>query len=282
MKRVHIEEAIFKALMIASILIVVGCLASVFISVLMKGVPAISLEMVTQTPKGGYYLGKEGGILNAIIGSLYLAIGATLLSLVLALPLALYLSEYLGETRTTSYIRRVLDILCGIPSIVYGAFAFTIMITVGVRASLGWGIITVSMFEFPYMTRAIDEVLKKVPVKMRETSLALGLTRWETASRVVFKQALPGILTAVIIGFGRAIGDAAAVLLTAGYTDNIPTSLGDPVATLPLAVFFQLSVPIAEVQQRAYAAGAILLFIVLGLSVLSRWGVARLMKNVVR
>ncbi len=282
MKQAHLEETIFKTLMILSLLIVLGSLASVFISVLMKGIPALSLEMITQTPKGGYYLGKEGGILNAIIGSLYLALGATTISIVLALPLALYLNEYLGETRSTSYLRRALDVLCGIPSIVYGAYAFTIMITLGVRASLGWGILTVSMFEFPYMTRAIDEVLKKVPMNLRETSYALGSTSWETASQVVIKQTLPGILTAIIIGFGRAIGDAAAVLLTAGYTDNIPTSLGDPVATLPLAIFFQLSVPIAEVQQRAYASGAILLFIVLGLSILSRWGTTRLMKYVIR
>ncbi len=282
MKRAHIEEEVFKALMMGSTLIVVGSLASVFISVLWRGAPALTLEMITQTPKGGYYLGKEGGILNAIIGSLYLAIGATVLSSFLAIPLAIYLSEYLGETRLTSYIRRVLDVLCGIPSIVYGAFTFTIMVAVGARASLLWGIITITMFEFPIITRNVDEILKKVPFKLRETSLSLGATRWEMSSEVIIKQAMPGILSAILIGFGRAIGDAAAVLLTAGYTDNIPQSLSDPVASLPLAVFFQLSTPIAEVQQRAYAAGAILLFIVLGLSFVSRLLGSHLMKYVVR
>ena len=282
MKRAYIEESIFKALMIISTLIVVGSLASVFISVLWKGAPSLTLDMITQTPKGGYYLGKEGGILNAIIGSIYLAIGATILSSALAIPLALYLSEYLGETRLTSYIRRVLDVLCGIPSIVYGAFTFTIMVAVGARASLLWGIITIAMFEFPIITRNVDEVLKKVPFKLRETALSLGATRWEMSSEVIIRQALPGILSAILIGLGRAIGDAAAVFLTAGYTDNIPQSLSDPVASLPLAVFFQLSTPITEVQQRAYAAGAILLFIVLGLSLASRWLGSQLTKYVVK
>jgi len=216
------------------------------------------------------------------MGSFYVASGATVVSFAVSLPIALYLTEYLGEGRNTSLLRRVLDVLCGIPSIVYGAFAFTIMIALKVRASLLWGIIAVTLFEFPLMTRAIDEVLKKVPARLRETAFALGCTRWEVCTGVVSRQALPGILSAVLLSFGRAIGDAAAVLLTAGYTDNIPTSLSDPVATLPLAVFFQLSTPIPEVQRRAYASGLVLLLMVLGLSALSRWGSRRLMKYVVR
>jgi phosphate transport system permease protein len=280
--RRRMEEHVFLVLMSGSILVVVGSLLSMFLTVLGKGLGALSLAMVTQTPRGGYYLGKEGGILNAIIGSLYLATGSTLLSVLVSVPIAIYLYEYAGESRRTSYTRRMLDALCGIPSIVYGAFMFTVMIYLRVRASLLWGILTVTLFEFPMMTRGVDEVLRTVPNRLRETAFSLGSTRFEAATRVVLRQALPGILTTVLIGFGRAIGDAAAVLLTAGYTDNIPSSLMDPVATLPLAVFFQLSTPIPEVQQRAYASGIILLFIVLGLSVFSRWSSKRLMRYVVR
>ena len=280
--RRRMEERVFLVLMSGSILIVVGSLLSMFLTVLGKGLGALSLDMVTQTPKGGYYLGKEGGILNAIVGSLYLATGSTLLSVLVSLPIAVYLYEYAGESRRTSYTRRMLDALCGVPSIVYGAFAFTVMIYLRMRASLFWGILTVTLFEFPMMTRGIDEVLRTVPNRLRETAFSLGSTKFEAATQVVLRQAMPGILTTVLIGFGRAIGDAAAVLLTAGYTDNIPSSLMDPVATLPLAVFFQLSTPIPEVQQRAYASGIILLFIVLGLSVVSRWSSKRLMRYVVR
>jgi phosphate transport system permease protein len=276
------EEAVFRGLMVLSTALVVGSMAAVFASVTLRGLPALTIEMVTQTPKGGYYLGREGGILNAIVGSLYLATASTALSLLVGLPLALYATEELGDTRTASYYRRALDALCGIPSIVYGAFVFTVMIALRARASLLWGIVAVTLFEFPVMARAIDEVLKKVPTRLRETAYALGATRWEVASRVVTRQAAPGILSAVLLGFGRAIGDAAAVMLTAGYTDHIPVSLGDQAATLPLAVFFQLASPVPEVQQRAYASGIVLLLVVLGLSVASRWASGRAMRYVGR
>jgi len=277
-----LEEAFFKGLMLLSTSIVVGSLLAVFAVVILKGAPALSLSMLTQTPKGGYYLGKEGGILNAIIGSLYLASGATALGFLLSLPIVLYINEYAGKSRFASLTRLSLDVLWGIPSIVYGAFAFIIMLYVGARASLLWGIITVTLFVFPIMTRAIDEVMKMSPFKLREASYALGSTRLETALKVVTRQTLPGILTAVLLAFGRGIGDAASVLLTAGYTDSVPHSLFDPVATLPLAVFFQLGTPIPEVQQRAYASGVILLVLVLLLSIASRLSTRRFVKYVIK
>jgi len=282
MRRSSLEEAVFRGLMVLSTALVLSSLLAVLTSVTLRGLPALSLEMITQTPKGGYYLGKEGGILNAIVGSIYLATASTALSLLIGLPVAFYTTEELGETRKASYFRRILDALCGIPSIVYGAFVFTVMILLRARASLLWGIVAVTLFEFPVMARAIDEVLKKVPARLRETAYALGATRWEVASRVVIRQAGPGILSAVLLCFGRAIGDAAAVMLTAGYTDNIPTSLGDQIATLPLAVFFQLASPVQEVQQRAYASGIVLLAMVLGLSAVSRWASNRAMRYVGR
>ena len=282
MNKRKLEEAFFKALMLLSTSIVVGSLSAVFAVVILKGAPALSLSMLTQTPKGGYYLGKEGGILNAIIGSLYLAIGATALAFLLSLPIALYLNEYAGKSRFASFTRLSLDVLWGIPSIVYGAFAFIIMLYVGARASLLWGIITVTLFVFPIMTRAIDEVMKMSPFKLREASYALGSTRLETALKVMTRQTLPGMLTAILLAFGRGIGDAASVLLTAGYTDSIPRSLFDPVATLPLAVFFQLGTPIPEVQQRAYASGVVLLALVLLLSIASRISTRKFMKYVIK
>jgi len=277
-----LEEAFFKGLMLLSTSIVVGSLLAVFAVVILNGAPALSISMLTQTPKGGYYLGKEGGILNAIIGSLYLASGATALAFLLSLPIALYLNEYAGKSRFASLTRLSLDVLWGIPSIVYGAFAFIIMLYLGARASLLWGIITVTLFVFPIMTRAIDEVVKMSPFKLREASYALGSTRLETALKVLTRQTLPGMLTAVILAFGRAIGDAASVLLTAGYTDSVPRSLFDPVATLPLAVFFQLGTPIPEVQQRAYASGVILLVLVLLLSIASRLSTRKFMKYLIK
>jgi len=176
-------------------------------------------------------------------------------------------------------IRFFLDLLWGIPSIVYGAFGFTIMIYFGLQTSLLAGIITVTLFIIPIMVRAMDEVLKTVPVGLLETSLSLGSTQSETAFKVFLRQASPGLVTAVLLSFGRAIGDAASVLFTTGYTDYIPTSLGQPTATLPLSIFFQLSSPIEEVQNRAYASAVVLTVIILIISVLARLYARRYQKN---
>lgn len=282
MDKRKLEENFFKILMTASTFIVIGSLFAVFAVVVWKGAPALTISMITQTPKGGYYLGKEGGILNAIVGSLYLAGEATALAFILSIPIVLYLHEYAGKSRLASFIRLSLDVSAGVPSIVYGAVCFTIMLSLRMRASLFWGIITVALFILPIMARAMDEVVGMVPFKLREASYALGATRLETVLKVVSRQALPGILTAVLLAFGRGIGDAASVLFTAGYTDSIAVSLFDPAATLPLAVFFQLGTPIPEVQQRAYASGVILLILILLFSVASRLLTRKFSKFVVR
>jgi phosphate transport system permease protein len=255
--------------MILSTAIIVGILFAIVVTVVLKGAPALSLSMLTQTPKGGYYLGKGGGILNAIIGSLYLAFGATALSLFIALPVAFYLQEYASE-RFSNFVRLSLEILWGVPSIVYGAFGFIIMLHLGLRASLLGGIITLTLLILPIMTRAMDEVMRMVAFELREASYGLGSTKLEVVSKVISRQTLPGIVTAVLLAFGRGIGDAASILFTAGYTDHIPHSLLDPVASLPLAVFFQLGTPFPEVQERAYASAVVLLVIILITSVSSR------------
>ena len=282
LSRRRLEEAFIKAIMVASLFLVAGSLGLILATVIVKGLPGLNLAMLTQTPKGGYYLGKEGGILNAIIGSLYLAGGATIMALLLSLPIALYLQAYVRRSRWAMLVRLSLDVLWGIPSIVYGAFGFTLMLALGLRASLLGGILALALLELPILTRAMDEVIRMMPFDLEAASYALGATRLETATRVVVRQMLPGILTAVLLAFGRGIGDAASVLFTAGYTDRIPTSLLRPAASLPLAVFFQLGTPFPEVQARAYAAALVLTVIVLAVRLGSRWLAARLGKYVIR
>jgi len=267
-----IEENFFKVLMIFSTLIIFASLFWILIIVAIKGVPAMNLAMITQAPKGGFYLGKEGGILNAIIGSLLVASGSTLLALILSLPIVLYINVYLTKkSRLAMFTRFSLDVLWGIPSIVYGAFGFSIMLFFGLRASLLGGIITVALLIIPIMSRAMDEVMQMVPIELISASYSLGANRLETALKVVARQALPGVLTAVLIAFGRGIGDAASVIFTAGYTDSISFSLFRPVATLPLAIFYQLGTPFPEVQARAHASSLILTIIIMLISIASRY-----------
>ena len=136
--------------------------------------------MLIQTPKGGYYLGKEGGIANAIVGSLCLSFGASVLSFLLGLPIAFALQkEYLGR-RLSCITRLSLDILWGTPSIVYGAFGFIVMVYFGLSASLLGGIIALTLLMLPIMTRSIEEVIRMIPPELKELTYALGATRIET------------------------------------------------------------------------------------------------------
>lgn len=264
-----------------AVLSVIAAFLLLLVVVLRQGWSAVSWDMITQVPRGGFYFGKEGGIRNAIVGSFYLAIGATALALALGLPLALAMNvHWVRRPRLLRGFRFLLDTLWGVPSIVYGAFGFILMSYFHTRASLGAGIVTVALLIVPIIVRALDEVLRNVPQGLLEASHALGATPTETAYVVFLRQALPGFITALLLAFGRGIGDAASVLFTAGYTDRIPQALDDPTATLPLAIFFQLSSPIPEVKARAYAATLILTLIILLISLGSRLASRRLKNHV--
>jgi phosphate transport system permease protein len=281
-KRVRkLEEQFFVWLMRFFLAAAAVALGLILLVIVWRGIGALSWEMVSQSPKGGFYMGKGGGILNAIVGSLYLALGATLLAALIAVPVVLYLHVYGRNGRFANLLRLALDIMWGIPSIVYGAFGFSLMIFLGLRASLLAGIITLALVVLPILARTFDEVVNMAPAQMRETALALGTTRLEFMG-VLLRQTVPGLLTAVLLAFGRGIGDAASVLFTAGYTDNMPESLLRPVASLPLAVFFQLSTPFPEVQARAYASALVLTIIVLTVSLLAHLSITRLGRNVIR
>ena len=274
-----IEENIAKGIMIFSTLIVSSTLFMILYTIFSKGIGSLSWDMISKIPEGGFYIGKGGGILNAIIGSIYITIGSTLLGLLVSLPIVIYINIYTKKNSLLANITRLsYDILFGIPSIVYGAFGFVIMVYFGLKTSLLAGIVTVTLLIIPMLVRAIDEVVRVVPEDMCNAVYSLGGTRYETA-KIVLRQSIPGIVTAILLSFGRAIGDAACVLFTAGFTDSIPTSLDQPAATLPLSIFFQLSSPIEEVQNRAYAAAVVLTIIVLIISISAKIVSKNLSKN---
>ena len=274
-----VEEGLARLLMWASVLIVLFFVASVVFSVMRRGLPVLTWNMVTSLPGGGFYIGKEGGFLNAIVGSIYIVGASTLLGLIISIPVVFYLNVYLKPNSRLAYVSRLAyDVLFGVPSIVYGAFGFTIMIFLGLRASLLGGIIVVTLLITPILIRTMDEVARTIPEDLLDSSYSLGATRLETMG-VVVRQIAPAIATATLLSIGRAIGDAAGVMFTAGFSDNIPNSLSRPAATLPLSVFFQLSAPQAEVQDRAYAAAVVLTVIVLVLSLTGRFILNKFSKN---
>jgi len=283
-KKRILEEKLFKLLSLVFFVTVAMLFIFMLGVIFVKGVKGLNLETLTQAPKCGYYSGAlGGGILNAILGSLYLSVAATILAGLISIPVVLYLNVYLRkDSKFATFIRFSFDVLWGVPSIVYGAFGFMVMIFLHARASLLAGIIVIAFLELPIISRVADGILKMVPKELKEISLSLGATQWQTAIRVVLKQAFPGILTALLIGFGRGVGDAAAVMFTAGYTDSLPSSLLRPVATLPLAIFFQLGTPFPELQQKGYTSALILMLVILFISILSRSLTKVFQKNLLR
>jgi phosphate transport system permease protein len=273
------EEKFFKTLMIVAAMIIMSVLVFIIGTIVYKGLPSLTWDMITKLPGGGFYLGKEGGVLNAIMGSVYIILGSLFISLFLSVPVVMYINFYLRKDSLFANITRFsFDILFGVPSIVFGAFGFALMVYMGIRASLLGGIITVAMLIMPIMMRSLDEVARLLPRDLPDALLSLGATKYEM-TKVILRQLMPGTITAVLLAVGRGIGDAATVLFTAGYTDNIPHSLNQPAATLPLSIFFQLGSPVEEVQNRAYASAVILTVIILILSFSARYFSSRFSKN---
>jgi len=275
------QETFFKGLMRLALFVVLSVLVGVVLVIIVRGASSMSVSMLIDTPKGGYYLGGEGGIANAIAGSLLLAFGSSVLALTISLPVAFALQKEYASARFANFGRLILDVLWGTPSIVYGAVGFVVMIFFGLRASLLGGIMVLTLLTLPIMIRSMEEMLRMVPSELKEVANSLGATRLETAW-IVFRQAVPGIVTAIILAFGRSIGDAASILMTAGYTDHMPRSLLDPVASLPLAIFFQIGTSIPEVQDRAYAAALVLLVIVFVVNIAARLLSDRFSRNIIR
>ncbi len=273
------EETFFKVLMILSAVLIMSILIYIIGTIIYKGLPSLTWDMITKLPGGGFYLGKEGGVLNAIVGSVYIILGSLVISLLISVPLVMYINFYLPKNFVfAGIIRFSFDILFGVPSIVYGAFGFALMVFLGIRASLLGGILAVAMLIMPIMMRSFDEVTRLLSSELPDALLSLGATKYEMI-KVIIRQLMPGLVTAILLAVGRGIGDAATVLFTAGYTDNIPVALNQPAATLPLSIFFQLGSPVEEVQNRAYASAIILTVIILILSFSARYFSSKYSKN---
>lgn len=277
----RIFDNLFRFLAAAATWVIVLLLFGILLTITAKGYKTLTWSLITQMPSADFNLGGAGGIADAIIGSLYLGIAATLLALVIGLPVVLYLRVYAEGTRLADFVRSSLDVLLGVPSIVFGTFGFVIMMALHLRASLLAGIITVAMLELPIMIRAIDEVARIIPRELDETAYALGSTRIEAAVKVVAKQILPGVVTGMLLAFGRGVGDAASVLFTNGFSSGFSLDPRSPVATLPIAIFLELGTPFETVQNKAYSAALILVIMVLAVSIIARILSARLGKHVI-
>ena len=263
LSRKYIEKISFGFISAAT-LIVLAVLVIILGYIIINGLPALSWEFLTQPPKD---LGRAGGIYPAIIGTLYLVAGAILIALPLGVGAAIYLVEYTREGRITWLIRNGVDLLNGTPSIVFGLFGFAFIVlylTVGV--SLLAGQITLALMILPTVIRTTEESLKNIPRSLREGSLALGATRWQTISKAVLPPAVPGIITGAILCIGRAAGETAPIMFTAVVFSSrfLPSSEFQPVMALPYHLFIlATNVPGASANQ--FGTALVLLALVVGM-----------------
>lgn len=266
-KRKVSEVIVYTAMRIIMYTIVIF-IAYIIMDILIKGLPVISWTFLTTNPEKS---GAEGGIFPAIIGSLYLIIGAMVVALPLGVLSAIYLSEYAKANKLTQIIRMAIVTLAGVPSIVFGLFGLGLfVITLGFGSSILSGSLTLACLVLPTVIVASEEALKTVPQYMREGSLALGATKWQTIYRNVLPYSLPGMLTGSILAVGRAAGEAAPILLTAAafFLPELPSSIFDQVMALPYHLYI-LATQHPEAQKilpMQYGTALVLLLLVVGLN----------------
>lgn len=240
------------AVTLAALIIIIGF-------ILVKGVPHITWTFLSEEPS---MMGKEGGILSVIVGTLYVTSVAVIIATPIGVAGAVYFTEYAKEGRIIKVIRFFTEVLAGIPSIIFGLFGFAFFV---VFLGMGWSIIacglTLAIMILPTIIRSAEEALKTVPLAYREGSLSMGATKWYTILKVVLPCCRNGILTGVILGLGRAIGETAAVMLTVGGALNMPVSVMDSTRTMALHLYTLASEGLSD--NKTYATAALLIIIVL-------------------
>jgi phosphate transport system permease protein len=254
-------ETIAFAVVTAAALIVLAILAIILGDIIINGFPALSWDFLTQAPSN---LGRSGGIFPAIVGTLYLVTGAILIALPIGVGAAIYLVEYTREGRITKLIRTGVDLLNGTPSIVFGLFGFAFLVLfLKIGVSLLAGMITLAFMVLPTVIRTTEESLKNIPQSLREGSLALGATQWQTIRKVVIPPAIPGIVTGAILSIGRAAGETAPIMFVAVVFSSrfLPNSLFEPVMALPYHLYI-LSTNVPNSSTNRYGTALVLLMLV--------------------
>ncbi|KUG04916.1 phosphate transport system permease protein psta [hydrocarbon metagenome] len=267
------REKLFKAFLWLSGLFIVAILFIIIAYITVKGVSAISLDFIFQAPSRA---GKEGGIWTTIVSTVYL----TLVSLIIAVPVgvgtAIHLEEY---SQRNSWFADLVDLtaetLAGIPSIVFGLFGFVFFV---IFLQMGWSIIsgslTMAIMILPTITRTAQEAILAVPTEYRENSLALGASKWQTISRVVLPSAVPGIITGIILSIGRAVGETAALILTAGSSLGMPGGFLDPARTMSVHLYILAMEGIS--MDRAFGTAFLIILLIVIINYLANLSLRRM------
>lgn len=269
------DYAITIFLWISAIVITV-ILLTIVVYVALHGYKTINLDFILQAPSRA---GKEGGISTAIIGTVYLTFMALVFSVPLGVGTAIYLQEYARRnSRFAKIINLTSETLAGIPSIIFGLFGFVFFV---IFLGYGWsvlsGSLTLAIMLLPTITRTAQEAITSVPGEYRENSLALGASHWQTIRYVVLPPALPGIVTGIILSTGRAVGETAAVILTAGSSLNMPGSLMDPARSMSVHLYILATEGLS--MERAFGTALLIIILVLIINSLANFSLSRLNRS---
>ncbi len=269
LNRAKITQTVgFNLLRFITILTVIPIIGLV-VYIVVKGAPAISWEFLTAAPSNGM---REGGILPAIVGTLYLTLGTAIFSVPIGVMAGIYLAEYAQETRLTRIIRIAIINLAGIPSVVYGLFGlglFVLFLKLG--TSILAASLTLSIMTLPVIISTTEEALRSVPNSFRVVSTSLGASRWQTVRRITLPQALPGIITGIILGLERAAGETAPILFTGAtfFLPMLPQSPLDATMALPYHIYvISTQIPGMPIQIQ-YGTVLVLLVFVLGMNLIA-------------
>lgn len=263
------NQSIGFSLLTAMTVLTVIPIVAVIVYIVILGAPAISWEFITELPSDGM---RDGGIWPAIVGTFYLTLGTAIFAVPLGIGAAIYLAEYATENRLTQLIRIAIINLAGIPSVVYGLFGlglFVLFLNFG--TSILAGSLTLSIMTLPVIISTTEEALRAVPQAFRTVSISVGATKWQTIRKIVLPQALPGILTGVILGLERAAGETAPILFTvaAFFLPRLPDSPMDATMALPYHLYvISTQVPGMPIKIQ-YGTALVLLIFVLSMNIIA-------------
>jgi len=272
----HASQRVAKGLIWAAAFSTLAVMIWILLQVLIEGLPLLSLNFFLDAPR---QMGRTGGIFSTIVGTLALTLVAIVIATPLGVGTAVYLREYTREGRISRVIRFGTDCLAGVPSIIFGLFGFVFFV---ILLRMGWSVLsgglTLAAMILPTIICTAEEAVKAIPHSYREVSFALGGTRWQTVARVILPNAIPGIFTGVLLGVGRSVGETAAIILTAGSSLLMPTSLFSPTRTM--SVHFYILAREGISMEKAYATGAALILLILAINTLANWLLWRYVRKV--
>ncbi|HSR12774.1 MAG TPA: phosphate ABC transporter permease PstA [Thermodesulfobacteriota bacterium] len=271
----HYTQKLAKGLIWVSAFGTLAVMLLILYQVLREGLPLLTASFFLESPK---QMGRSGGISSTIIGTMALTAVAIVIATPLGVGTAVFLREYTRESRVSRIVRFGTDCLAGVPSIIFGLFGFVFFV---IFLQMGWSILsgglTLAAMILPTIISTSEEAIKAIPYSLREVSYSLGGTKWQTVRKVVLPNAFPGIMTGVLLGVGRSVGETAAVILTAGSSFLMPDSLFSPIRTM--AVHFYILAREGISMEMAYATGAALVILILAVNTAANFLLIRYIKK---